>query len=139
MREHDVKFTDWDFARALRDLEEEVVKAFLDAGMSPNQRFSYGELPLQAVIDSDYECAAEMKSLVKLLLDRGADPNGADDNGNTILMTAAKECDGEMVKMLFKAGADVRAKNKTGSTALESARLHKNKAAAAALESATKK
>lgn len=136
LREKDVQFTNGAFARALRDLEEDVVKAFLDAGMSPNQRFSYGELPLQTVLDSDYKCGAEMKSLVKLLLDRGADSSGADDNGNTILMTAAKQCDGEMIRMLIKTGAKVHAKNKMGWTAIESAITTGNPSAAAALVAA---
>lgn len=136
LREKDVQFADWDFARALGRLSEKVVTAFLDAGMSPDQRFTYGGLPLQLVLDSDYGCGAEMKSLVKLLLDRGADPNGSDDAGNTILMTAAKKCDGEMIRMLIKAGAKVNAKNATGSTAIESAIPTANASAATALVAA---
>jgi HEAT repeat protein len=133
LREKDVQFTTGDFARALRELEEETVAAFLDAGMSPNQRFSYGGLPLQTVLDSQYECGKEMKSTVRLLIDRGADANGSDDAGNTIIMTAAKQCDGEMIKMLIKAGAKVQAKNSMGFGALDDAIPMANTSAATAL------
>jgi len=132
LREKDVQFADWDYARALTHLDEEVVKAFLDAGMSPNRKFNYGTLPLQMVLDSDHPCA-EIRPLVKLLLDHGADVNGADDNGNSVLATAAKACDGDMIRMLVKAGAKVQAKNAMGFTALESAIMMGNTAAGAAL------
>ncbi|HXG58960.1 MAG TPA: HEAT repeat domain-containing protein [Thermoanaerobaculia bacterium] len=136
LRESGTSFTDGMFARALQDFEEETVKAFLDAGMSPNQRFRYGELPLQTVLDSNHQCGAEMKALVNLLLDRGADANGSDDNGNTVLMAAARKCDGEMVPMLIRGGAKATAKNTMGSTAIEQAIASGNKPAAAALVAA---
>lgn len=132
LRENDVQFADWDYARALSHLDEDVVRAFLDAGMSPNRKFNYGSLPLQMVLDSGHPCA-KTRPVVKLLLDRGADPNGADDNGNTVLMTAAKACDGEMIRTLVKAGAKVQARNSMGFTALESAIPMGNTSAGAAL------
>lgn len=132
LREKDLNFTPQDFARVLRELEPEAVAAFLDAGMSPNQRFSYGTLPLQIALESDYECD-QMKPVVRLLLDRGADANGTDENGNTVLMTAAKACDGEMIRTLIKAGAKADAKNATGFSVLESAIFASNVSAGKAL------
>jgi hypothetical protein len=136
LRANDETFTDGGFARALRALDEEMVKAFLDAGMSPNQRFNYGELPLQVALGADRKCGGKTKPVVQLLLDRGANAKGSDDNGNTVLMTASKKCDGEMVKTLIKAGAKATAVNATGFSALEEAMLLGNTSAAAALVAA---
>src|SRR6185369_16916790 len=84
-----------------------------------NLRFAnaYGDPVLRVAVETS--CEADAKSLVKLLLARGADPKQADDRGNTALMEAAQKCDAEVVKMLLKAGADMNAKNKMGLTAFE--------------------
>jgi ankyrin repeat protein len=61
---------------------------------------------------------------IKLLLDRGADPNAKDQDGNPLLVLAAAS-DGlpvETIRALLDRGADVNAKNAEGKTALEFAR-----------------
>lgn len=133
LRDHDTEFSASMFARSLTHLEVDTVAAFLEAGMSPEQRFSYGELPLQMALEGGDDCGAEKKGVVKLLLDHGADPKAADENGNTVLMTAAKTCDAETIRMLVKAGAKIDAKNKMGFTALESAVMAANTASGYAL------
>jgi hypothetical protein len=58
--------------------------------------------------------------MVKLLLERGADVNGADKNGNTAISEAAsKGCDRELMRMLIKAGAKIDGKNVSGLTPFE--------------------
>lgn len=58
--------------------------------------------------------------IVKMLLERGADINGADGNGNTALMEAAgKGCDRELIRTMIKAGAKINATNAAGFTPFE--------------------
>jgi hypothetical protein len=128
LRDKKVGFTEGDFYRALLEVDVETVKAFLDAGMSPNIRFAnaFGDPPLRVAVETPDACqpgvrptSADTKAIVKLLLARGASAKAADDRGNTPLMEAAQKCDAEVVKMLLKAGADIHAKNKQGLTAFE--------------------
>lgn len=61
----------------------------------------------------------------KTMLDRGADFNAKDLNGNTLLMLTASSdaVPLETVKSLFERGADLNAKNLEGKTALDFAKL----------------
>lgn len=65
-------------------------------------------------------------SLVKSLLDRGADLNAKDPDGNTLLtmVCAADTAPLELVKFLIDHGADVNARSPHGETALEFAVRH---------------
>ena len=129
LREYQYKFTEEAYFSALNDVETDIVKAFLDAGMSPNHKFggnNYGNPALRVVLEAEEGCNTEVrptpadtKALVKLLLARGADPNIADDRGNTPLMEAVEGCDPEMVKILLAAKANMNAKNASGLTAFE--------------------
>jgi len=57
--------------------------------------------------------------IIKLLLERGADVNAQDKNGNTALITAVNKRSIELIQTLLRApGIDVNAKNKDGHTAL---------------------
>lgn len=57
-------------------------------------------------------------TLVKLLLDNGADPNFTYKNGNTPLLAAVKQRSTEMAKLLIGAGADVNYQNQHGDNPL---------------------
>ncbi|HSP17728.1 MAG TPA: HEAT repeat domain-containing protein [Thermoanaerobaculia bacterium] len=120
LRESKVGFNESDFYRALSEQDTEKIKAFLDAGMSPNLRFtsSYGDPVLRVVLEGQ-GCGARKKALVKMLIARGATAKIADDRGNTPLMAAAEKCDAEVVNMMLKAGADIHVKNVSGLTAFE--------------------
>lgn len=65
-------------------------------------------------------------SLVKSLLDRGADLNAKDPDGNTLLtmVCAADTAPPELVKFLIGHGADVNARSPHGETALDVAMRH---------------
>jgi ankyrin repeat protein len=61
--------------------------------------------------------------MVKLLLERGVDPNSYSERGrgHTPLMHAAHDGQLECVRLLLEAGADVHVRNDDGRTALDAA------------------
>ncbi len=132
VRARKVTFEESSFYRALSEVDVELVRAFLDAGMSPTQSLVEMGPPLRVMLFSGQACqpaqrptSADTKAAVRLLLERGADPNGSDANGNTALMEAASHgCDRELMRMLIKAGAKVDAKNKAGLTPFEMGLFH---------------
>ena len=75
-----------------------------------------GVTPL--MIAQDYDLHASY-ILTPVLIEKGADVNRADNNGNTALMLHARwYCDKEVFKAMVKAGYDVNARNKEGNTVL---------------------
>ncbi|MEP7067583.1 MAG: HEAT repeat domain-containing protein [Usitatibacter sp.] len=132
LRARKVTFEESSFFRALSQVDVELVRAFLDAGMSPTKSVVEMGPPIRAMLFASQACQpaerptkAETKAAVKLLLERGADPNASDANGNTALMEAASHgCDREVTRMLIKAGAKVDAKNKMGLTPFEMGLFH---------------
>jgi ankyrin repeat protein len=64
----------------------------------------------------------QYSEMVKALIDKGADVNAKDKDGQTALMLAAGGGYTEIVKALIEKGADVNAKNNTGDTALSLAK-----------------
>jgi ankyrin repeat protein len=61
----------------------------------------------------------DAENVVKLLLDRNADINAADDRGRTALMIAAELDHAAIVDTLVKHGADQSITDKQGKTALD--------------------
>ena len=62
--------------------------------------------------------------MVKALLDLGAKPNiKTHEHGSTLLHTAVKNQDAEVVKLLLEAGGDITVKNKKGQSPLNLAAL----------------
>jgi hypothetical protein len=126
LRERKITFEESSFARALYEVDVETVRAFLDAGMSAKGAVFDKGPPIRAMLFADAchpkerPTQPETKALLKLLLERGADPNGADKDGSTALMEAAMHgCDREFTRTLIKAGAKVNATNSAGLTAFE--------------------
>jgi membrane protease YdiL (CAAX protease family) len=58
------------------------------------------------------------RDMVSFLLEKGADPNLKDKNGNTVLIYAAENDDLGSIKLLAKKGANLNAINEKGQTAL---------------------
>jgi HEAT repeat protein len=127
LRSRNVKFDEQSYFLALQKLDVPLVHALLDAGMSPNGNLSGLGAPIRVMLFASPACSptvrpsrGEAKAIVKLLLERGADIHGADENGNTAITEAAsKGCDREMMKMLIKAGARINVPNKSGLTPFE--------------------
>ena len=127
LRARKVDYDEGAFFTALSQVDVELVRAFLDAGMSPRDGVAGMGPPLRVMLFAGAACAPNERptkpvtlQAAKLLLERGADPNGADARGNTALMEAAgKGCDREVVRVLLRAGARVDAKNAAGLTPFE--------------------
>jgi HEAT repeat protein len=128
LRTRKIKLDEQSFFVALQQLDVALVHAFLDAGMSPNANLSELGPPLRVMLfASPQACSpsvrptrSETKQIAALLLERGADIQGSDANGNTAITEAAsKGCDRELMRMLIKAGAKMNVPNKSGLTPFE--------------------
>lgn len=87
-----------------------LVKALLDAGADPNVKPSNGAGPLFQ--------AAHSAEIVALLLAAKANPNVTDDYGQTPLMNAIQNDAIKSVEAFIAGGADLNARDRSGSTAL---------------------
>ena len=99
--------------RAVFAGDVEVAKLLLSHGADPNTVSSDGESMLQAAAGLAFingyhaeKTSEERVSLVKMLIERGADVNWADHYGITPLMSAANRGDVPVLKALLDAGAD---------------------------------
>lgn len=111
------------FEAAMRK-DAAAVRAALDAGADVNARNPIGQTPLMMAagrIGGD--------AVVKVLLERGADPNLKDKSPSIVpfgifsgqtnaMIEASRVADGRSLRMLFEAGADVDLTNEHGGTAL---------------------
>jgi ankyrin repeat protein len=100
-----------------------VVKKLLDSGAKIDAPGSAGGvtplLTAVAISDPNYESrkGAE-KEIALYLLERGANPNLADEKGTTPLLEATGICDIELVRALLARGADANHKAQDGDTPL---------------------
>ncbi len=103
-----------------------TVRTVLDAGgdVSAVARNPMKVQPLHAAV------AARNVESVKMLLEKGADPNARQQVGYTPLMGAAAAGIDELVAMLIARGADPSAVNDEGKTAAAIAREHNHAALA---------
>ena len=102
----------WAFGGPCREAAEPIVQA-LDARKIVVPRDTWSELLFGPVRwNSDNETAAR---LTKLLLDKGADPNFRDEEGNTPLFTAVSI---PAAQLLLQYGADVNARNNAGESVI---------------------
>jgi hypothetical protein len=96
LRERKITMESGSYFQALAGTDVSVVRAFLDSGMSASAPVAGSGPPLLVMLQGGDACApsvrptkAETKTLMKLLLDRGADANRGDGNGFTPLMAAS--------------------------------------------------
>jgi HEAT repeat protein len=128
IRARKIEFEAEQFYRAVGQSDVELTRAFLDAGMSPRDPFTFSnkETPLTVAV-SGGACSPDVRptagaavSVVQLLIARGADASIADEHGNTPLMMAASGgCDAVVMNALLKAGSKLNAVNQAGLTAFE--------------------
>ena len=64
--------------------------------------------------------------MVKILLERGADPDATGNRGETALINAAYQGHINVVRTLLEKGADATRKNEKGVTALAFARMRRH-------------
>ena len=81
----------------------DVVRLLLQRGADPNKSICGKWMGRKGV--TPLISAADNKAGAKLLLDRGGNPNTADESGNTPLHTAALRDNQDMVKLLMDRGA----------------------------------
>lgn len=103
------------------------VQALLDAGVNVNSGTGLSDSALYFAVFSG--CGAKkgetdgLVNTVTVLLNAGADVKRKDDNGNTILTSAAQMCGPKIVGKLISAGAEVNVANRGGMTPLSMALL----------------
>jgi HEAT repeat protein len=127
LRDRGITMESGSFFQALAGTDVDVVRAFLDAGMSSTAPVASSGPPLVVALQVGDACApgvrptkADTKAMIRLLLERGADANRGDAHGLTPLMAAAmKGCDRGVMKLLIGAGAKVGATNAMGVTAFD--------------------
>ena len=108
------------------------VSAMLDRGVDVNARTSDDSYALnRAAVFNQVE-------MVRLLLERGADPNMQNGEGDTPLICATKYAGGHAatVRLLVEAGTDLTIKDNNSKTALDYAKAKGQQEAIALLENA---
>ena len=123
--------TGWDVALMWGRVD--IVRYFVEQGVSPHQRDLKGQTALHMVVT---QRKADLRiALVKYLLSLGVDVNARDHWARrTVLHMAAIRGYKEVAKLLLQAGADVRVPDMMGQTAAEVARRQKEYELARLLE-----
>lgn len=101
-----------------------IVKILLTRGVSANYKNNYGETVLMKAAEKSYDSETSKAETIRLLLERGADPNAVKDEGyncRTPLINAAGGGDVEAMRVLVENGAKIDFVCKMGASALSSA------------------
>jgi len=101
-----------EFMAAVEDGKMAKAERLLES-INPNHKLG-GTAPLLVVAASTGQ-----PPIVKMLLDKGADANATDPDGETALMSAVRSGNLEVVTMLLDKGANIQAKDKKGATAFK--------------------
>lgn len=124
-RDNDIHYSSFLLHLAVKGSELRTVLFLLGRGVTLSERIDklMGRTPLHYASgkesDTDYY-------ICQLLLDRGADPNYQDTEGETPFKNACKYAGLRTVKLLLNHGADIRATDGSGNTALHWAAENKH-------------
>jgi ankyrin repeat protein len=115
---------------AAGDGDSTKVSALIESGVDINGRTGNGSYALNnAAVENEVE-------IMRILLERGADPNVQNSQGDTPLICATKYAGGKAatVKVLVEAGTDLAIKDDRGNTALDYAKAKDQQDAIALLQ-----
>lgn len=93
----------------------EAAEALLSAGAKLDAASNMGRTPLHKAAGRHFK---DNTAMIKLLLERGADPNARDGQGDSPLWAGAQPGMPDVARLLIGAGADVNNRNKQGRTPL---------------------
>jgi ankyrin repeat protein len=107
------------FVRASQSGDTALMKLLLERGANPKIATEYGDTALSAaagigwVEGVTYEWSKEENyQAIKMLLDLGLDPNGANNDGRTPLMGAALKGRNDVIQLLVDRGAKLETRDK---------------------------
>lgn len=100
LKQMEIDYDAQNFRSVVMDGNADAVKLFLTAGM-----------PVETADALHLAVDMGKTEVVKLLLEHGADKNGKDSYGQSLVMTAASNHRTDVMKLLIAAGADVNAAN----------------------------
>jgi uncharacterized protein len=116
--------------RAAKDTDVAVMKSLLDHGADVHARTKKLQTPLmyaasrlsgfRGTPNRGTEHAA--LAAIELCLDRGADVNAVDENGQTAVHLAVAQAEDSVIRLLASRGANLNAKDKQGRTPIDLAR-----------------
>ena len=121
------EFDEADFVKAIKDKRSDIVKLFIDAGMSPDTTFLVGNKHHVPVVFYAIESGDEMS--FQVLLQAKADLQ-ASVEGVSVLMKAAQKGTPDMISNIIKSGADINTKDFSRITPLMTAIENDNNGAA---------
>jgi ankyrin repeat protein len=113
--------------RAAKDADVGVMRVLLDGGANVNARTKILRTPLMYAASrlSGFRGTAnrgteeDALAAVALCLDRGAEINAEDENGQTALHLTIAQAEDSIVRLLAQRGANLQAKDKRGRTPLD--------------------
>ncbi|WP_218130674.1 ankyrin repeat domain-containing protein [Sporomusa acidovorans] len=126
-----VNFTVEDFVKYAGRGKKDITELFIRAGMSPDSyRKNDGFTPLHAA------AAYGRTTIVRQLLDKGADINARDKEGQTPLMKAVGNNHADVVTILLQRGANSSARDGNGNSAVSLAKAKNDRRVLEALAKA---
>ncbi|MBP5201180.1 ankyrin repeat domain-containing protein [bacterium] len=97
------EFSEEDFEKAVKEKRSDIVKLFIDAGMSPNTTFKAGKYQIPVIF---YAINSGDEMTFQVLLHSKADLQ-ASVEGVSVITKAAEKGTPEMISLIIKSGVDI--------------------------------
>ena len=120
------EFNKVDFEKAVKEKRSDIVKLFIDSGMSPDTTFTVGKYHLPVIF---YAINSGDEMTFQVLLHSKADLK-ASVEGVSVLDKAAQKGTAEMISLIIKSGADINTQGFNKMTPLMTAIENDNNGAA---------